>query len=133
MSQLPPYLPAVLLLLRSFEIDKKNEARPKINLRKYPVCKNRLLSGRLILECCKRNFPDHHWCDNKVKNTYRLHLKNIFVNPVPIQQWPRKANSVRHDRLTAGSLLNNWTTHLTKWMETVSLNIIYSRSSHSIN
>jgi len=98
-----PYLPAVSASLEALKLIEKNEAGQDKLWENIQYVKNRLLSaGFNIGNAETAIFPIIIGDDNKVKEmTYRLHLKNIFVNPVPYPAVPRKLTRVRMT-ITAG-------------------------------
>jgi glycine C-acetyltransferase len=98
-----PYLPAVAAALEGLKLIEKNEAGQDKLWENIQYVKNRLLSaGFNIGNAETAIFPIIIGDDNKVKEmTYRLHLKDIFVNPVPYPAVPRKLTRVRMT-VTAG-------------------------------
>ncbi|WKK87262.2 aminotransferase class I/II-fold pyridoxal phosphate-dependent enzyme [Marivirga arenosa] len=92
-----PYLPAVAASLEALKLIEQNEAGQDQLWRNIQYVKSRLLNaGFNIGNAETAIFPIIIGDDNKVKEmTYRLHQKNIFVNPVPYPAVPRKLTRVR--------------------------------------
>ncbi|MGM0579723.1 MAG: aminotransferase class I/II-fold pyridoxal phosphate-dependent enzyme [Bacteroidota bacterium] len=98
-----PYLPSVAASLAALKLIENNEAGQDKLWENIQYVKSRLLkAGFNIGNAETAIFPIIIGDDNKVKEmTYRLHLKNIFVNPVPYPAVPRKQTRVRMT-VTAG-------------------------------
>ncbi len=98
-----PYLPSVSASLEGLKLIEKNEAGQDKLWENIQYVKNRLLkAGFNIGNAETAIFPIIIGDDNKVKEmTYQLHLRNIFVNPVPYPAVPRKLTRVRMT-ITAG-------------------------------
>lgn len=98
-----PYIPSVIAALEALNLISEKKAGQDKLWENITYVKNRLTqAGFNIGNAETAIFPIIIGDDNKVKDmTYRLHQKNIFVNPVPYPAVPRKLTRVRMT-LTAG-------------------------------
>lgn len=98
-----PFIPSAVASLEALNLISRGEANKEKLWENINYVKNRLLNaGFNIGNAETAIFPIIIGDDNKVKEmTYRLHQKNIFVNPVPYPAVPRKLTRVRMT-VTAG-------------------------------
>jgi glycine C-acetyltransferase len=98
-----PYIPSVVASLEALNLITEQKAGMDKLWENIKYVKQRLTSaGFNIGNAETAIFPIIIGDDNKVKEmTYRLHQKNIFVNPVPYPAVPRKLTRVRMT-VTAG-------------------------------
>ncbi len=98
-----PYIPSVIASLEALNLITEQKANKDKLWENIHYVKDRLLkAGFNIGNAETAIFPIIIGDDNKVKEmTYRLHEKNIFVNPVPYPAVPRKLTRVRMT-VTAG-------------------------------
>ena len=98
-----PFIGSVVSSLEALNLISNQEAGMDKLWENIHYVKNKLLkAGFNIGNAETAIFPIIIGDDNKVKEmTYRLHLKNIFVNPVPYPAVPRKLTRVRMT-ITAG-------------------------------
>lgn len=98
-----PYIPSVVASLEALNLISEQKAGMDKLWENIKYVKDRLTTaGFNIGNAETAIFPLIIGDDNKVKEmTYRLHKKNIFVNPVPYPAVPRKLTRVRMT-VTAG-------------------------------
>ncbi len=98
-----PYIPSVVASLEALNLITEQKAGMDKLWENIKYVKERLTTaGFNIGNAETAIFPIIIGDDNKVKEmTYRLHQKNIFVNPVPYPAVPRKLTRVRMT-VTAG-------------------------------